>query len=781
VHAGIAERRDHDFFGTAVNRAARIMSAAHGGQVLLSQAVVDLVRDRLPPEARLRDLGSVRLRDLATPERLHQVAHVAGRQDFPALRSLASTPNNLSQQVTSFVGRERELIEVQRMLRDSRLVTLHGAGGIGKTRLSLQVAAEVLDDFPEGVWLVELAPLTDERRIDQAVAAVLGVKEEPGLSLCDALVKHLQELRTLLIFDNCEHVVLACAELVERLLRETRGVRVLATSREPLRVAGEAVYPVSALAVPEPGKKIPPDALHGYEAVRLFSERAAAVTPSFKLTAQIADAVIEICRQLDGIPLAIELAAARSRALSVPNIAARLNDRFRLLTTGDRTALPRQQTLRALIDWSYDYLSDSERALFRRLAVFAGGWTLDAAEVVCGFDAPGREDVLDVMTALVEKSLVSVEADGTRYRLLETMRQYAHDRLVESAEEEATRARHIQFYLAFAEEARPELIGPEQAAWLRRVDLERENLLAAHAWTVRAAAGGDSALRFAYALVPYFFTRGQPGLGLKLSMEALARPDAQARTMARCRALFTAGQQCSFAGRHDEALQLLEEALSIARDLNDRRRVARILQPLGMAAAGRGDLTGARAHMDEAVQLARELGDKRELAAALNGLAQLYRVDNHLDRAEPLYQDAVKLARDVGDLESVAIGLLNLAMVSIGRGAGERAREMLIEVLNIAVDTGSKPVGQSALDVASGYAAWRKDWKRAARFFGAAQGQVARTGLTRDAADEGFLSPLIAHARDALGDAFECNEGEGRALDYQQAIDEVRGWLAHPS
>jgi predicted ATPase/class 3 adenylate cyclase len=777
VHVGVAERRDHDFFGTAVNRAARIMSAAHGGQVLLSQAVVDLVRDRLPPEARLRDLGSVRLRDLATPERLHQVAHIRGRQDFPALRSLATTPNNLSQQVTSFVGRERELIEVQRMLRDSRLVTLHGAGGIGKTRLSLQVAAEVLDDFPDGVWLVELAPLTDERRIDQAVAAVLGVKEEPGLSLSDALAKHLKEIRTLLILDNCEHVVAACAELVERLLRSSRSARILATSREPLRVAGEAVYPVPALAVPEPEKKVSADALYAYEAVRLFSERATAVMPSFKLTREIADAVIEICRQLDGIPLAIELAAARTRALSAPNIAARLNDRFRLLTTGDRTALPRQQTLRALIDWSYDYLSESERALFRRLAVFAGGWTLEAAEAVCADEVVHKDDVLDLLTALIEKSLVSVDADGSRYRLLETVRQYAWERLQSSTELVAVRTRHLICFLGLAEEARPELTGPKQGEWLTRLASELDNLLAAHAWCDKAEQGAELGLRLVHAVKPYWLQRGQLALGHRVTMEALARVGAQMRDLSRCRGLFDAGQLSYFMGRYDDAQRLLSESLTIAREIDDAPMVARVLQPLGSALLGQGDLTGAQVHLEQALALAIKLQEKRQIATASNQLAQLHRLSGRLDLAESLYQTFITISRELQDRESVAIGLLNLAMVSIGSGSPQAACEMLLEALSIAAETGSRPVGQSAVEISAGLEASRGNWQRTAKLYGAADALNSQTGLHRDPADEAFLAPLIARARSALGSTFADEYAIGTRMDYDTAILATREWL----
>ena len=781
VHVGIAERRDNDYFGTAVNRAARIMSAAHGGQVLLSQAVVDLVGERLPPEARLRDLGSVRLRDLATPERLHQVAHVRGRQDFPALRLLATTPNNLSQQVTSFVGRERELVEIQRMLRDSRLVTLHGAGGIGKTRLSLQVAAEVLNDFPDGVWLVELAPLPDERRIDQAIAAVLGVKEEPGLSLSDALAKHASDLSMLLILDNCEHVVAACAELVERLLRASRNVRVLATSREPLRVAGEAVYPVPALVVPEPGKTVAIEALHAYEAVRLFSERAAAVTPTFRLTREIADAVIEICRQLDGIPLAIELAAARTRALSVENIAARLGDRFRVLTTGDRTALPRQQTLRALIDWSYDLLSKDERTLFQRLAMFAGGWTLEAAEAVCA-DKAASADVVDLLTALVEKSLVTVDLERDRYGLLETMREYAQEKLAASGDEDAVRSRHLDFYLALAEQARPQLAGPKQGEALKRLDAEQENLLGAHRFCDRAPTGVESGLRLVHAVKPYWGIRGFLRLGYQATVEAVERSDPKEKSPANAQGLFNAGQLAFLMGRYEEAQRYLERSLAIAREIGDKARIARALQPLCAVALAQGDFAGARRHAEKALSLAEELGNQRELAGALITVAQLDRTEGRLDSAEPLYTKALEIGRAAGDRELTAVGLLNLAMVAIGRGTPEHASEMLLDVIAIAEEIGSKSAGRSALEVCASLACLVQSYELAARLYGTAEAQAGYMGIRRDAADDAFLQPQIAAAREAFGvDSFSAAEVAGRSVAYDDALAKAKSWLLNRS
>jgi predicted ATPase/class 3 adenylate cyclase len=778
IHTGVSERRDDDFFGPAVNRAARIMSIAHGGQVLLSEAAAALVRGRLPAGVTLRDLGAARLRDLSSVEHVYQVVHPELRESFPALRSLEATPNNLPQQATTFIGREREIDDARTALGAARLLTLLGAGGIGKTRLSLQVAADVLEDYPDGVWFVELAPLTDERLVPQAVASILGVKEEAGRQVSEALVKHVADRRLLLILDNCEHVVQACAVLAEQLLRSGLNVRILASSREPLRVSGEVTFPVPALAVPAVQDPIAVEPLAQYPAVRLFVDRAAAARPQFMLTEENARAVAEICQRLDGIPLAIELAAARARALSVENIAARLSDRFHLLTSGNRTALPRQQTLRALIDWSYDLLGEKERIMFRHLAVFAGGWTLEAAEAVGAGGGVDEGEVVDLLTDLVDKSLVMVEVDGGRYRLLETVRQYAQERLNESGDGDQVRTRHLAYYLAFAETARPELIGPEQGAWLPRLDLERENFLSAHAWCGYTEDGAELGLRLASAVKPYWLNRGLLGLGYRITLEALAHAGAQERSLTRCRGLSNAGQLGYFMGRYGEARGYLEESLAIAREIGDKGRVALVLQPLGMAALGQGDVATARTHLEEALDLARELGNKREIAAAINALAQLHRMEGDLQTAAPLYEAFLALARELGDRDTVAIGLLNLAMVAIGSGSRHLARRMLLEVLAIAEEIGSKPAGQSALEVSACLAALHEEWQRAALFFGTAEAQSERTGLHRDPADEAFLAPLIAKVRAALGSApFGAAEAAGRALSYEAAMVEARVWL----
>jgi len=778
VHAGVIERRDGDYFGSAVNRAARIMNAAHGGQVLTSQAVAELVQGRLPDGLSLRDLGALRLRDLAGAEHVFQVQHAGLRPAFPPLRSLEAVPNNLPQQVTTFIGREREQEQVKAALKKTRLLTLTGIGGMGKTRLSLQVAADVVSEYPDGVWFVELAPITDGNLVPQAVATVLGVKEESGRTLTEALIAHARERQLLLVLDNCEHLVSACAELARQLLQAGPRVSILASSREPLNITGETIYTVPPLSVPGLDASNATDSIMRFEAVRLFVERAMAMQASFRHSDQHMPAIVEICRRLDGIPLALELAAARVRALSVEQIAARVNDRFRLLTTGDRTAQPRQQTLRAMIDWSYDLLTERERTLLRRLAVFAGGWTLEEAERVGSGEGGEESEVLDLLTELVDKSLVTIDAEGGRFGLLETVRQYSDERLSRAGEADATRGRHLDCFVALAEAARSEIGGPDQAVWVKRIDRERENLLAAHAWCDHVPEGSALGLRLVHALHPYWFIRGLLGLGHRVALEALARPATPSRALERSRALFEAGQLCGFMGRYNEAKPLLEESLAIARDLGDPVRIAKALQPLAMTVSGLGDLVAARRYVEEAVDLARALGDKHELATAVNGLAQLHRVEGSLDLAEPLYAQAIELAREIGDRETAAIGLLNIAMVSINRGTGERAYAALAEAVDSALALSSTQVGQGAIDVATGLAAWQGRHELAARWFGSAQAQVAETGLQRDPTDQAFLLPLVDRSRNALGaNAFLESERAGGALRYDEIIEEVRNWL----
>jgi predicted ATPase/class 3 adenylate cyclase len=781
MHAGAVEHRGDDFFGSAVNRAARIMSAAHGGQVLLSQSMAEHLADRLPAGIGLRALGLVRLRDLAQPERIHQVVHAALRADFPPLRSLESTPNNLPLQLTTFIGREGELAEIAALLRRTRLVTVVGTGGLGKTRISLQVAAELVDDFPDGVWLVELASLTDPRLVPQAIASVLGVKDELGRSMSQALQRHCSDRTLLIVLDNCEHLVAACADIATQLVRFAPNVRILATSRERLNVAGETAYPLAPLVVMDPRDKPTLAALERSDAVRLFVERAHAVQPAFRVIEENAAQIAEICYRLDGIPLAIELAAARARTVSIATIAARLDDRFRLLTGGDRTTLPRQQTLRALIDWSHELLSEPERLLFARLAVFAGGFTLEAAEAIAADEELAAAEVLDTLAQLVEKSLVMLDAAAARYRMLESVREYAGERLEASGQATALRDRHLAYYVALAERAVPELFGPAQTETFARLDAERENLLAAHAWCASARDGVESGLRLA-ALKFYWIQRGVPGLGYRLGVEALARTRADDRSVLRCRALFDIGQMACYMGRYREGQAHLEESLAIAREIGNSRRIASALQPLAMACLGQGDADAAERHLHEALDLVRAEGSKHDLVAALNAMAQVHRTRNDLEAALPLYEQVVGLAREIGDRESVAFVLLNLAMALIASKANERIPAILLEVLALAEENRSKPALQSALEVSAGWAAALDDWERAASLFGVAEALAEATGLRRDPADEAFLAPLIGQARAALGDrAFADLEATGRSTIRDDAIADLRAWIGRPS
>jgi predicted ATPase/class 3 adenylate cyclase len=781
LHTGVAEIRENGYFGPPLNRVARLLAAGHGGQILLSVSTEKQVRDSLAVGFGLRDMGERRLKDLIRPERVYQLIVPGVAADFPALKTLDARAQNLPMQLTSFVGREQEMDQVKGLLRSSRLVTLTATGGAGKTRLALQVGADLIDEFADGVWFVELAPLSDPRLVAQAVASILGIKEQPGELLTDTLTKKIGDKEPLLILDNCEHLVLACAELCEALLSSCPQVRILASSRELLRIGGETAYRVPSLSLPDPRTTARGESLIRYAAVRLFADRALAVKPSFQVTDSNAPALASICQRLDGIPLALELAAARLRSISVEELNQRLDKRFHVLTGGSRTALPRQQTLRALIDWSHDLLNPVERAMFRRLAVFVGGWTLQAAEQVCAGEDVVGDEVLDVLASFADKSLVVVEERNgtTRYRMLETMREYARERLNESDDGARVRARHLAFYLALAEEGGPALTGPSQGEWLELLDLERENLLSAHAWCDRAQHGAAMGLRLVHAIKRYWVSRGLLGLGKRVTSEALTRGGAEVRNLERCRALFAAGQFACFMGQYAQARPYLEESLAIAHEIGDESLAASLNSTLALAALGQEDHVSARKYFGEAIVLSRKCGNKRELAASLNGLAQLDRMEGALDGADALYQQALGLVRELGDREATAVVLLNLAIVAIGRGSVRQAREILQDVLMISVEMQSKPTGQCGLDVCAALAALCGEWERAARFFGAVEAQTTQTGYHRDPADEALLAPLIAEARARLGsEAFNDAEAEGITLSYEEAIGEARAWLS---
>ncbi|MEY2690507.1 MAG: hypothetical protein RL375_4707 [Pseudomonadota bacterium] len=782
MHLGYDEKRAGDFFGRAVNRAARIMQCAHGGQILMSQAVAERVRPVLTGEgAGLLDLGLVRLRDLSEPERIHQLVQPGLRDQFPALRSLASTPNNLAQQLNSFIGRERELVELQGLLSRQRLVTLIGLGGIGKTRLSMQLAAQVLDDYPDGVWFVELAPLADPQLVPQAVASVLGVKEDAGRPITEALTRFVQDRRLLITFDNCEHVVQACADLASQLLRASPSVKLLASSREALQIAGEVTYAVPPLGVPD-HRHVPTVAdVAAQESVRLFVDRVRVAQPAFVVDEDNALAVGQICRQLDGIPLALELAAARARQMSVATIASRIGDRFKLLTNGDRSALPRQQTLRALIDWSHDLLSEPERALFRRLSVFAGGWTLEAAEAVCADDSLPKDEILDNLGRLVEKSLISVDLQTDRYRMLETVRQYGRERLQLADEVSRHSTLHLEYFLIISEVASKHLTGESQGDWLRKLDVDRENLLTAHASGLQGFPGNPAGVRLVDALRVYWVVTGLYGLGLRLTFEVMERFPVGTRSRERCIVLYAAGQLCIFVGLYSRAKLILDECLGIAREIGDRDMVGQTLDRLGAACWGANDLELAGRFLDEAVSFAREHWTSRDLAVTLTSAAQFYRSQKLFAAAQSLYLEAAEIFRDSGDNFAYAFLIANAVMADIELGKLTSAAARLAHGIYVGREANSLAVTQCLLDAAAGLSAEFRDWHRAAELFGMAEKLARQIGCVRDPADQAFLVGRMDTTRTSLGAGEFQDRIEGRGtcrFSWETLYVDLETWIA---
>jgi predicted ATPase/class 3 adenylate cyclase len=818
LHAGMVERRDNDYFGSSVNRAARIMSAAHGGQVLLSQAVVDCVREILPAAVSLRDLGNVRLKDLATPEHVYQVVHPNLRQDFPALRSLEATPNNLPQQATSFIGREKELEELNRLQATTRLLTLTGSGGCGKTRLSLQLAADALESFPDGAWFVELAPLSDRGLVPPTVATVLGLMEESGRPISQTLTEHLKDKRLLLLLDNCEHLLDVCARLADALVRQCPYVTILASSREALGIAGEQTYRVPSLSLPNPKQAHTPISVAPFEAVQLFIDRALLARADFAVTNQNAPTLASICYRLDGIPLAIELAAARVRSLSVEEIDGKLDQRFRLLTGGSRAALPRQQTLRSLIDWSYDLLSDSEKRLLQRLSVFAGGWTLAAAEQVCAGGAVEHRGVLDLLTSLCDKSLVMVDQnDGPyRYRLLETVRQYVREKLLEDGDTEVVRERHRDYFLGIAETAKSALasLGREQSIWLAKLDLEQDNLRAVLAWSLDESQANEVALQLCGLLEQFWLRQAQSREGRQWCDAAVARAGPTGSTAIYAKAVLAAGTFAYRLGDYGAARTSLERALAVATGIGDRTMQTMALIRLGVAESLHGNFEQAQATYQQAVTLCQDTGDRKQECLILMNLA-LLRI-NQVDLAgatEPL-NCALSLSRDLNDraLEASVLDIMgnqawyradlgaaqehcehslsilramgarnaegnslrSLAKIASARGAIDVARTFFLDALAASREHGDPQY----LDEIAIMAMALSKSEDAARFAGASDALRHAFGLTIWPVDRQRFHGYREQCRSVLGQArYDAAYEAGRALNRDGVVDMTRDWL----
>jgi predicted ATPase/class 3 adenylate cyclase len=685
LHSCEAEEHAGDYLGAGLNRIGRLLAVCHGGQTLLSLATEELVRDQLPPTARLLDLGQHRLRDLTHPEWIFQLLIEGLPESFPPLKTLDAHPNNLPVQLTSFIGRQTELTEVTHLLAATHLLTLTGPGGTGKSRLALQAAAEVLSDFPDGAWLVELAPLTEPENILPEIASVLNIRELPDLPLQIALIDSLESKKMLLLLDNCEHLIEACSEIASALLHTCPQLRVIASSRETLGIAGETSLRVPSLSLPPQDGGLDERDLLKFEAVNLFIDRARAVQPGFALTAQNADAVLQICRRLDGIPLAIELAAARVKLFSPEEVAARLDNRFRLLTGGSRTALPRQQTLKALIDWSYELLSKEERALFGVLSVFAGGWTFAAAEAI--FD----QDVLEGLTNLVNKSLVLAEEDelerARRFRFLETIRQYASDRLLESGKAQHARDQHMKYFAAFASQADHGLMGPEQRHWIKRLEREHDNLRAALEWAIERDP--DLALQLSGNLALFWGRRGYISEGRRWLHESIRRVASlsaapgeatRMRKQAQSRAFLGLGSIFLVEGRYPAAIEPLETSIALSREISDLGSLSYALGMLGLIQQLMGALDQARSLAEESYSIGQNVqdGPGTPMAMTVLGLQMMMRGDD-FETSQRYIMGIIERLRAQGNEWFAATALYGLGMLHLNQGNPAIGRARMLE------------------------------------------------------------------------------------------------------
>ena len=813
LHTGVVEERSGDYFGPPVNRVARLLSAGHGGQTLLSLATQELVRDALPDGARLDDLGERRLKDLFRPERVFQVIAPDLPSEFPPLRTLENLRNNLPLQPTPLVGREREVAEVCERLRQEevRLLTLTGPGGTGKTRLALQAAADVLEHFEDGVFFVALSDVNDTALVPNTVAAALGLGESGEVPLEDLLKEYLSRRELLLLLDNFEQV-LEAAPLVGELLSAAPRLKVIATSRIPLGIYGEHDYAVPPLSVPDT-KRLPPiEVLSQYEAVRLFIDRAKAAKRGFEITAENAPAIAEICARLDGLPLAIELAAARVRMLPPKSLLTRLANRLKLLTGGAKDLPARQRTLRGAIEWSHDLLDEGEKTLFARLSVFSGGRTLEAIEAVCDAEGDLPVDVFDGVSSLLEKSLIRQEEgpeDEPRFVMLETIHEYAREKLRESGEAGEIKRAHAEYFLSLAEEAEPELIGPEQIAWMDRLEAEHDNLRAALSFSHE---GGEAeiGLRLAGALWRFWYVRGHSGEGRGWCEETLARDGGSSPPM-RAKALLGSGEMAWRQGDYELGEQSLEEGLAIYRESKDEKGEARSLRSLGTCVLDLHDLDRASELLSESARISRRSGDKPELADTLSTLGGLATYREDTVGARTIYEEAMGLARAAGNIQALARTTSNFGVTVMLEGDYEKAQALMEEASELSMalkdrysqavsrhnlgllallrgdaDEAAVLFAQSVetfvdlldrfgialdLDALAAVAGERGDTLGAVRLWGAAEALRDAMGVPRPDDEAMVVGPFVEAARTRLEEAaFQNAWEEGRAMTQEQAI-----------
>ena len=770
LHTGEPTPTADGYVGLDMHRAARVAAAAHGAQVLLSQTTRDLLPESLGGLT-FRDLGEHRLKDLSGPQRLHQLCIEGLPADFPPPRTIEGRATNLPAQPTPLVGRSRELESVRTLLlgEGTRMVTLTGPGGTGKTRLALQVAADLLDEFPDGVYGVLLAPIADPDVVPLELARVLGVEETSTVSIAEALKAALANRRTLILFDNFEHVGPASG-LLGDLLGSCPGLKALVTSREPLRIAAERQYPVPPLGLPASSVKSALEAAE-YEAVMLFVERARAVRPDFELTDETAPIVAEICERLDGLPLAIELAAAWSKVLPPAALLRRLERRLELPATRGADVPARQSTIRQAIAWSYDLLADEERRLHARLSVFVGGFTLEAAERVVAPAGEPAPDVLEGVGSLVDRSLLRETEDAAgepRFTMLATIREYALEHLLDTGDNEDLLRRHALEFARFAEEADEGLRTGDQLLWFDRLEAEHDNLRAA--LDSSAASGDDeTALRLGGALGWFWYTHGHALEGCGRLTDLLARTEGVPDEL-RARPLYALGVLLDQRGEPERAAELVGRSLLVFREQGERRRVASALNGLGSIKRGLGDFESARSLLEESIALRRELGDEAAAAGALSNLGVIAFEQGDLDEAEAHFEETIALDRAHGNEWGSGVAADNLAAVALERG-DRRARELIRDTLAVAERVGDQELLAFGLEKAAVLAALDGDSGRAGRLAGAADALRESTGIERSGFDGEWLA---RHLGRVGGDEFETARLAGRELDAEKALHEAR-------
>jgi predicted ATPase/class 3 adenylate cyclase len=699
MHTGEGVLGGDDYLGIDVNRAARIAAAAHGGQVLLSNAARVLVGESLPREVGLLDLGEHRLKDFDEPIRLFQLTAPDFEKDFPPLRTL-DLPTNLPTERTAFIGREREIAGLLELLRRRRLVTLTGPGGTGKTRLALRAAAELLDDFSNGVFFIDLAPISDPGLVPSAIAGALGIRDLGPRPLLEALVDHLRPWKTLLVFDNFEQI-LEAATVVGTLLDAAPEAKAIVTSRTPLRLSGEQEYPIPPLAVPDNGGPTP-ELLSGFESVALFVERAKAVDPGFALTNDNSSAVAEICRRVDGLPLAIELAASRVRMLTPHAILQRLDRRLPLLTTSARDVPERHRTITATIDWSHDLLDKPEQALFRRLAAFVGGWTFESAEEIANPEGELEIETLDGLESLGEKSLVqgALSDHEPRFRMLETIREYGLERLKSAGEFDSIRTRHQIAFLRLAEKAESHLYGRDSKAWFDRLESEHDNLRLAIQWAIESVRVEDG-MRLTSALWRFWQIRGYLAEGRRWVEAMFALPSAGMRSAVRAKALLAAGSLAYWQGNLETAGREYTESLSISRELNDARGIAEGLFNLSFVHSALGESDLASRYLLEARGTFQKLGDERQAAFATMGLGIAAVRMGDSESGWSFAKEARARFESLGDPLGIGLGSGVMGHLSLAEGDNEAGRREFLTSLAVVEEIGDRLGIAVALDAAA--------------------------------------------------------------------------------